>query len=62
MKMKMWSLTIRIKKNDELGGKLLQTLLIDLLKKSDVAGATVWTELMGLANGANPLCILKAFP
>ena len=47
MKIKMWSLTIRIKKNDELGGKRLQTLLIDLLKKSDVAGATVWTGVNG---------------
>ncbi len=47
MKMKMWSLTIRIKKNDELGGKRLQALVIDLLKKSDVAGATVWTGVNG---------------
>ncbi len=47
MKMKMWSLTIRIKKNDELGGKRLQVLVIDMLKKSDVAGATVWTGVNG---------------
>ena len=47
MKMKMWSLTIRIKKNDQLGGKRLQALVIDMLKKSDVAGATVWTGVNG---------------
>lgn len=47
MKMKMWSLTIRIKKNDEFGGKRLQTLVMDLLKKSGVAGATVWTGVNG---------------
>jgi len=47
MKIKMWSVTIRIKKNDELGGKRLQALVIDLLKKSGVAGATVWTGVNG---------------
>lgn len=47
MKMKMWNLTIRIKKNDELDGKRLQTLLLDLLVKAKVAGATVWTGVNG---------------
>ena len=47
MKMKVWSLTIRIKKNDELGGKRLQALVIEMLKKSGVAGATVWTGVNG---------------
>ena len=47
MKMKMWDLTIRIKKNDEFRGKRLQTLVIDLLRKSGVAGATVWTGVNG---------------
>jgi len=47
MKMKMWNLTIRIKKNDELDGKRLQKLIMDLLVKADVAGATVWTGVNG---------------
>ncbi len=47
MKMKMWNLTIRIKKNDEVDGKRLQTLLLDLLVKAGVGGATVWTGVNG---------------
>lgn len=47
MKMKMWNLTIRIKKNDELDGKRLQSLIMDLLVKADVAGATIWTGVNG---------------
>lgn len=43
----MWSLTIRIKKNDELDGKRLQSLVMDLLKKSGISGATVWTGVNG---------------
>lgn len=47
MKMKMWNLTIRIKKNDALGGKRMEPLVMDFLKKSGVAGATVWTGVNG---------------
>ena len=47
MKMKMWDLTIRIKKNDEIGGKRLQRLIMDLLVKAGVAGATAWTGVNG---------------
>lgn len=47
MKMKMWNLTIRIKKNDEVNGKRLQTLLLDLLVEAKVAGATVWAGVNG---------------
>jgi PII-like signaling protein len=47
MRMKMWSLTIRIKKNDELDGKRLQSLVMDLLRNSSVSGATVWTGVNG---------------
>ena len=47
MKMKMWNLTIRIKKNDEIGGKRFQALIIDFLKSKGVAGATVWTGVNG---------------
>jgi PII-like signaling protein len=47
VKMKMWSLTIRFKKNDELGGKRLHTLIMNLLTKAGVSGATVWTGVDG---------------
>ena len=47
MKMKMWNLTVRIKKNDEVGGKRLQTLVIEFLVNSGIAGATVWTGVNG---------------
>jgi PII-like signaling protein len=41
--MKMWSLTIRIKKNDTLRGKRVHNLIIEILKKNAIPGATVWT-------------------
>ncbi len=47
MRMKMWSVTIRIKKNDEVGGKRLERLVIDFLVKAGVSGATVWTGVDG---------------
>jgi hypothetical protein len=47
MKMKMWSVTIRIKKNDEVGGKRLQSLIVDLLVKAGISGATIWTGVNG---------------
>lgn len=47
MKMKMWEVTIRIKKNDELDGKRLHVLVMDLLIKAGVAGATAWTGVNG---------------
>ena len=43
----MWSVIIRIKKNDELGGKRLEALLMDFLVKAGVSGATVWTGVDG---------------
>ena len=47
MRQKMWNLTIRIKKNDEVGGKRLQTLIMDFLMKAKIEGATVWTGVNG---------------
>jgi len=44
---KMWDLTIRIRKNDELGHKRIHELVINLLQKDHVAGATVWTGVDG---------------
>jgi PII-like signaling protein len=52
----MWDLTIRIKKNDEVDGKRLQTLIMDLLMKSHVEGATVWTGVNGFGKRANQPC------
>ncbi len=43
----MWSLTVRFKRNDEVGGKRLEPLVIDLLTKAGVSGATVWTGVDG---------------
>jgi uncharacterized protein len=47
MRQKMWNVTIRIKKNDELGGKKLEALLMDFLVKAGVCGATVWIGVDG---------------
>jgi hypothetical protein len=43
----MWSVTIRFKKNDELGGKRLEPLIMNLLVKAGVSGATAWTGVDG---------------
>jgi len=47
MKQKMWQLIIRIKRNDEVGGKRVAHLLLDVLKKAGISGATVWTGVDG---------------
>ena len=47
MRLKMWSVTIRIKKNDQVGGKRLEPLVMDFLIKAGVSGATVWTGVDG---------------
>jgi PII-like signaling protein len=43
----MWQLTIRIKRNDEVGGKKLEKLIMDGLKAAHIDGATVWTGVDG---------------
>lgn len=43
----MWSLTVRIKRNDEVNGKRLSKILLDLLMKEGVSGATVWAGVNG---------------
>ncbi len=45
--MKMWQLMIRIKKNDEVGGKRLEKLIMDCLQKAHIEGATAWTGVDG---------------
>jgi len=47
MRQRMWQLIIRIKRNDEVGGKRVERLLLDFLVKSHVSGATVWTGVDG---------------
>ena len=47
MRQKMWQLIIRIKRNDEIGGKRVERLLLEFLIKSHVSGATVWTGVNG---------------
>lgn len=43
----MICLTIRIKRNDELKGKRLHKLIIELLMQNNIAGCTVWTGVDG---------------
>ena len=45
--MKMWCITIRIKKNDTVKGKRAHNLILELLKKGRISGATVWTGVAG---------------
>src|ERR1700686_2969794 len=45
--MKMWSIVIRIKKNDTVKGKRVHLLILDILKKGKISGATVWTGTGG---------------
>ncbi len=43
----MWKLTIRMRKNDQIGHKRIEELLMNLLQKDGIAGATVWTGVDG---------------
>lgn len=47
MRMKIVCVTIRIKRNDELNGKRLHKLLIELLIHNKIAGSTAWTGVDG---------------
>lgn len=44
---KMWSLIIRIKKNDKVDGKRTFQFILDMLKKHGISGATVWAGMAG---------------
>lgn len=46
-RMKMWCLTIRIKKNDEFHGKRLYRVLLDFMMDAGVSGATVINAVDG---------------
>jgi len=43
----MWSVVIRIKKNDTVKGKRAHLIILDILKKGKISGATVWTGTGG---------------
>ncbi len=45
--LEMWSLVIRIKRNDTSKGKRVHGLILDILKKGKISGATVWTGVAG---------------
>lgn len=47
MRVKMWCLSIRIKRNDQFAGKPLHRILIEFLMEAKIAGATVWTGVDG---------------
>ena len=61
MKQKMWQLIIRIKKNDEVGGKRLQSLIMDCLIKGKVSGATIWTGVDGFGKRGKSTLHLEVF-
>lgn len=44
---KTWCMTIRIKKNDNYEGKRMHHVILEMLKKSNISGATVWTGVAG---------------
>ncbi|HKU33546.1 MAG TPA: DUF190 domain-containing protein [Candidatus Nitrosotalea sp.] len=45
--LEMWSLVIRIKRNDTFKGKRVHNLVLDILKKGKISGATVWAGVSG---------------
>lgn len=47
MRISMWCLTIRIKKNDRLDGKPLYRAILDFMMKAKISGATVVNAVDG---------------
>lgn len=45
--MKMYCLTIRIKKNDAIKGRRIHKVILDILKQGKIMGATVWSGVGG---------------
>jgi len=48
----MWSVVIRIKKNDTVKGKRVH--MLDILKKGKISGATIWTGTGGYGKREDP--------
>ena len=61
-RMKVWCLTIRIKRNDELHGKRLQNLLIDFLMGARFLVPPYGMALMDLVNVEGRPLSLKEYP
>ncbi|MDE1726387.1 MAG: DUF190 domain-containing protein [Thaumarchaeota archaeon] len=59
--MKMWSLVIRIKKNDNAKGKRVHVLVLDILKKGQISGATVWTGVEGYGKRGKSNVMIEGF-
>jgi PII-like signaling protein len=59
MKMKMLCLTITIKRNDEANGKRLHKLLIDFFMQNNIAGATVWSGVVGFGKRRRSTIMLE---
>jgi hypothetical protein len=43
----MWCLIVRIRKNDNFKGKRIHSVILEILKKGKISGATVWTGFAG---------------
>jgi hypothetical protein len=44
---KIWCMMVRIKKNDNYEGKRMYQVILDILRNSNISGATVWTGVAG---------------
>ena len=47
LQLKAWRLVIRIKKSDQLLGKSIEKIVIELLRDNKILGATVWSGIDG---------------
>ena len=59
--MRVWCLTTRVRKNDEVDGKRLQRVLLDLLMKSGISGATVWNGVDGFGKRGRSKVHIEGF-
>jgi len=49
----MWQIIIRIKKQDKINKKRTFEVVLDFLKKHNIAGSTVWTGVNGYGKRKN---------
>ncbi|NLE06272.1 MAG: DUF190 domain-containing protein [Crenarchaeota archaeon] len=56
---KMWTLVIRFKKNDMMGRKHVESLILDELIKAGVSGATVWTGVDGFGKRGRSSLVIE---
>jgi hypothetical protein len=62
MRMKMWCLTVRIKRNDEYNRKPLSKFLIEFLMKNKIAGATSWAGVDGFGKRHRSTTQIEGIP